>query len=302
MLKQRTLSSSITATGVGLHTGKKINLRINPGQPDRGIVFIRTDMTSESIMASLKNVHDTRLSTTISNGNASVSTVEHLLSALAGLGIDNATIELDGPEVPIMDGSSRPFVFLIQSAGICEQNHPKKFIKITKDIEVIQNDKWAKIEPFDGFKVAFTIDFDHPSFPKETQTSTIDFSTISYLSQVSRARTFGFAKDIENLRKNNLALGGSVNNAIVIDDYKIINEDGLRYKDEFVKHKILDAIGDLYLLGHSLIGSFSAFKSGHHLNNLLLRELVNNENAWEQVIIEDEDKAPILFTHITESI
>ena len=302
MLRQRTLSSTITATGVGLHTGKKINLRINPGQPDRGIVFIRTDMASEPITASLKNVHDTRLSTTISNGSASVSTVEHLLSALAGLGIDNATIELDGPEVPIMDGSSRPFVFLVQSAGIKEQNHPKKFIKITKDIEVKQNDKWAKIEPFDGFKVAFTIDFDHPSFPKETQTSTIDFSTISYLSQVSRARTFGFAKDIENLRKNNLALGGSVNNAIVIDDYKIINEDGLRYKDEFVKHKILDAIGDLYLLGHSLIGSFSAFKSGHHLNNLLLRELVNNESAWEQVIIEDEDKAPILFTHITESI
>ena len=302
MLKQRTLSSSITATGVGLHTGKKINLRINPGQPDRGIVFIRTDMTSEPITASLKNVHDTRLSTTISNGSASVSTVEHLLSALAGLGIDNATIELDGPEVPIMDGSSRPFVFLIQSAGIKEQNHPKKFIKIMKDIEVKQNDKWAKIEPFDGFKVDFTIDFDHPSFPKETQTSTIDFSTISYLSQVSRARTFGFAKDIENLRKNNLALGGSVNNAIVIDDYKIINEDGLRYRDEFVKHKILDAIGDLYLLGHSLIGSFSAFKSGHHLNNLLLRELVNNESAWEQVIIEDENKAPILFTHITESI
>ena len=291
MLKQRTLSSSITATGVGLHTGKKINLRINPGQPDRGIVFIRTDISSAPISASLKNVHDTRLSTTISNGSASVSTVEHLLSSLAGLGIDNATIELDGPEVPIMDGSSRPFVFLIQSAGICEQNHPKKFIKITKDIEVKQNDKWAKIEPFDGFKVAFTIDFDHPSFPKETQTSTIDFSTISYLSQVSRARTFGFAKDIENLRKNNLALGGSVNNAIVIDDYKIVNEDGLRYKDEFVKHKILDAIGDLYLLGHSLIGSFSAFKSGHHLNN-----------AWEQVIIEDEEKAPILFTHVTESI
>ena len=259
-------------------------------------------MTSEPITASLKNVHDTRLSTTISNGKASVSTVEHLLSALAGLGIDNATVELDGPEVPIMDGSSRPFVFLIQSAGIKEQNHPKKFIKITKDIEVKQNDKWARIEPFDGFKVAFTIDFNHPSFPKETQTSTIDFSTISYLSQVSRARTFGFAKDIENLRKNNLALGGSVNNAIVIDDYKIVNEDGLRYKDEFVKHKILDAIGDLYLLGHSLIGSFSAFKSGHHLNNLLLRELVNNESAWEQVIIEDEDKAPILFTHITESI
>ena len=302
MLKQRTLSSSITATGVGLHTGKKINLRINPGNPDKGIVFIRKDISTEPIAATLRNVHDTRLSTTISNGETSVSTVEHLLSALAGLGIDNATIELDGPEVPIMDGSSRPFVFLIQSAGISEQNHPKKFIKIKKDIEVKQNDKWAKIEPFDGFKVEFTIDFDHPSFPKETQTSTIDFSTISYLSQVSRARTFGFAKVIENLRKNNLALGGSVNNAIVIDDYKIVNEDGLRYKDEFVKHKILDAIGDLYLLGHSLIGSFSAFKSGHHLNNLLLRELMNNENAWDQVIIEDEEKSPILFTHITESI
>ena len=242
------------------------------------------------------------MSTTISCGESSISTVEHLLSALAGLGIDNAVIELDGPEVPIMDGSSRPFVFLIQSAGIIEQNHPKKFIKISKDIEVKQNEKWAKIEPYNGFKVSFAIDFDHPSFPRETQQSTIDFSTVSYLSQVSRARTFGFTKDIEKLRKNNLALGGSVNNAIVIDDYKIVNEDGLRYKDEFVKHKILDAIGDLYLLGHSLIGSFSAFKSGHHLNNLLLRELMNNESAWEEVIIEDESKSPILFTQSAETV
>jgi len=302
MLKQRTLSSTITATGVGLHTGKKINLKISPGKSDEGIIFIRKDLSNIPISASLKNVHDTRLSTTISNGKESVSTVEHLLSAFAGLGIDNARVELDGPEVPIMDGSSRPFVFLCQSAGICEQNHPKKFIKIIKDIEVKQADKWAKIEPFDGFKVEFTIDFNHPLFPKDTQTSTIDFSSVSYLSQVSRARTFGFAKDIEKLRKNNLALGGSVNNAIVIDDYKIVNEDGLRYKDEFVKHKILDAIGDLYLLGHSIIGSFSAFKSGHHLNNLLLRELVNNQNAWEEVIIEDEVKSPILFAHTTESI
>lgn len=302
MLKQRTLSSSITARGVGLHTGKTINLKICPGKFDEGIIFIRTDLSNLPISASLKNVHDTRLSTTISNDQGSVSTVEHLLSAFAGLGIDNARVELDGPEVPIMDGSSRPFVFLCQSAGICEQNHPKKFIKIIKDIEVKQGDKWAKIEPFDGFKVAFTIDFDHPLFPKDTQTSTIDFSSVSYLSQVSRARTFGFAKDIEKLRQNNLALGGSVNNAIVIDDYKIVNEDGLRYKDEFVKHKILDAIGDLYLLGHSIIGSFSAFKSGHHLNNLLLRELVNNQNAWEEVIIEDEVKSPILFAHTIESI
>ncbi len=302
MLKQRTLSSSITATGVGLHTGRKINLRINPGKPDKGIVFIRNDKDDVPVAATLNNVHDTRLSTTISNGDSSVSTVEHLLSAFAGLGIDNAEVELDGPEVPIMDGSSRPFVFLIQSAGIVEQNHPKRFIKIIKDIEVSQGDKWAKVEPFNGFKVSFTIDFNHPSFPKETQQSTVDFSTISYLSQVSRARTFGFAKDIENMRKNNLALGGSVNNAIVIDDYKIVNEDGLRYKDEFVKHKILDAIGDLYLLGHSLIGSFSAYKSGHNLNNLLLRELINNESAWEEVIIEDEAKSPILFAQVAETI
>ena len=302
MLKQRTIASSITARGVGLHTGRKINLRILPGQADKGIVFIRKDISDIPVSASLNNVHDTRLSTTISYRESSISTVEHLLSAFAGLGIDNAVIELDGPEVPIMDGSARPFVFLIQSAGIKEQNHPKRFIKIKKDIEVKQNDKWAKIEPYNGFKVSFTIDFDHPSFPRSTQQSTIDFSTISYLSQVSRARTFGFAKDIEKLRENNLALGGSLNNAIVIDDYKIINEDGLRYKDEFVKHKILDAIGDLYLLGHSLIGSFSAFKSGHHLNNLLLRELINNKSAWEEVIIEDESKSPILFTQTTQTI
>ena len=304
ILTQKTITKEVSFQGIGIHSGIKANLKILPASPNTGIVFKRTDLHANNLIyPNYYNVVDTTLCTTISNEyNIKVSTIEHLMGALYCLGIDNATIELDGPEVPIMDGSSRPFVFLIQSAGISEQNHPKKFIKITKDIEVKQNDKWAKIEPFDGFKVAFTIDFDHPSFPKETQTSTIDFSTISYLSQVSRARTFGFAKDIENLRKNNLALGGSVNNAIVIDDYKIINEDGLRYKDEFVKHKILDAIGDLYLLGHSLIGSFSAFKSGHHLNNLLLRELVNNESAWEQVIIEDEDKAPILFTHITESI
>ena len=302
MLKQRTIASSITATGVGLHSGRKIKLKITPGQPDKGIVFIRKDISDTPVSASLSNVHDTRLSTTISCGASSISTVEHLLSAFAGLGIDNAVIELDGPEVPIMDGSSRPFVFLIQSAGIIEQNHPKRFIKITKDIEVKQNEKWAKIEPYNGFKVSFAIDFDHPSFPKETQQSIIDFSTVSYLSQVSRARTFGFTKDIEKLRKNNLALGGSVNNAIVIDDYKIVNEDGLRYKDEFVKHKILDAIGDLYLLGHSLIGSFSAFKSGHHLNNLLLRELINNKSAWEEVIIEDESKSPILFTQTAETV
>ena len=302
MLKQRTLASQIKAAGIGLHTGKKISLHLKPAQSDSGIIFQRTDVNSRPIKASLENVFDTRLSTSLSNSEVKISTVEHLLSALAGLGIDNALVELDGPEVPIMDGSARPFVFMIQSAGIKEQNSPKKFIKIKKNIRVEQDEKWAMIEPFDGFKVAFTIDFNHPAFDQTLQSSEINFSSVSYLSQVSRARTFGFARDIEKLRQNNLALGGSVNNAIVIDDYKIVNEDGLRYKDEFVKHKILDAIGDLYLLGHSIIGSFSAFKSGHHLNNLLLRELVNNQNAWEEVIIEDEIKSPILFAHTTESI
>ena len=296
MLKQRTLSSKIKASGVGLHTGKKISLTLNPSPVNSGISFFRTDIDCEPIKASLENVHDTRLSTTLSNKSIKISTVEHLLSALAGLGIDNALVELDGPEVPIMDGSARPFVFMIQSAGIKEQNDSKKFIKIKKTINVKQDEKWAKIEPFDGFKVAFTIDFNHPAFSESSQSSEIDFSSVSYLSQVSRARTFGFAKDIELLRKNNLALGGSVNNAIVIDDYKVINEEGVRFQDEFVKHKILDAIGDLYLLGHGLIGSFSAFKSGHHLNNLLLRELVNNTDAWEKVEIEDNDKAPIFYS------
>tara|TARA_B100000035_G_scaffold127466_1_gene108401 strand:+ start:1541 stop:2455 length:915 start_codon:yes stop_codon:yes gene_type:complete len=296
MLKQRTLSSKISASGVGLHTGKKISLTLNPAPVNSGIIFKRTDLESAPIKASLENVFDTRLSTSLSNEHIKISTVEHLLSALAGIGIDNAMVELDGPEVPIMDGSARPFVFMIQSAGIKEQTDSKKFIKIKKTIEVKQDEKWAKIEPFNGFKVAFTIDFDHPAFSETSQSSEIDFSSVSYLSQVSRARTFGFTKDIELLRKNNLALGGSVNNAIVIDDYRVINEEGVRFQDEFVKHKILDAIGDLYLLGHGLMGSFSAYKSGHHLNNLLLRELVNNVDAWEEVTIDNPDKSPIFYS------
>ena len=296
MLKQRTLSSKIRASGVGLHTGKKISLTLKPAPSNSGIVFKRTDIESAPIKASLENVFDTRLSTSLSNDEIKISTVEHLLSALAGIGIDNAIVELDGPEVPIMDGSARPFVFMIQSAGIQEQSEAKRFIKIKKTIEVKQDEKWAKIEPFDGFKVAFTIDFDHPAFSETSQSSEIDFSSVSYLSQVSRARTFGFAKDIELLRKNNLALGGSVNNAIVIDDYKVVNEEGVRFQDEFVKHKILDAIGDLYLLGHGLIGSFSAYKSGHHLNNLLLRELINNVHAWEEVTIQEDSESPIFYS------
>ena len=296
MLKQRTLSSKIRASGVGLHTGKKISLTLKPAPSNSGIVFKRTDIESAPIKASLENVFDTRLSTSLSNNEIKISTVEHLLSALAGIGIDNAIVELDGPEVPIMDGSARPFVFMIQSAGIQEQSEAKKFIKIKKTIEVKEDEKWAKIEPFNGFKVGFTIDFDHPAFSETSQSSEIDFSSVSYLSQVSRARTFGFAKDIELLRKNNLALGGSVNNAIVIDDYKVVNEEGVRFQDEFVKHKILDAIGDLYLLGHGLIGSFSAYKSGHHLNNLLLRELINNVHAWEEVTIQEDSESPIFYS------
>ena len=296
MLKQRTLSSKIRASGVGLHTGKKISLTLKPAPSNSGIVFKRIDIESAPIKASLENVFDTRLSTSLSNNEIKISTVEHLLSALAGIGIDNAIVELDGPEVPIMDGSARPFVFMIQSAGIQEQSEAKKFIKIKKTIEVKEDEKWAKIEPFNGFKVGFTIDFDHPAFSETSQSSEIDFSSVSYLSQVSRARTFGFAKDIELLRKNNLALGGSVNNAIVIDDYKVVNEEGVRFQDEFVKHKILDAIGDLYLLGHGLIGSFSAYKSGHHLNNLLLRELINNIHAWEEVTIQNDSESPIFYS------
>ncbi len=296
MLKQRTLSSKIRASGVGLHTGQKISLTLNPAPSNSGIVFKRTDIESAPIKATLENVFDTRLSTSLSNEDVKISTVEHLLSALAGIGIDNAVIELDGPEVPIMDGSARPFVFMIQSAGIQEQSEAKRFIKIKKTIEVKQDEKWAKIEPFDGFKVAFTIDSDHPAFSETGQSSEIDFSSVSYLSQVSRARTFGFARDIELLRKNNLALGGSVNNAIVIDDYKVVNEEGVRFQDEFVKHKILDAIGDLYLLGHGLMGSFSAYKSGHHLNNLLLRELINNVHAWEEVTVDNDSESPIFYS------
>ena len=296
MLRQRTLSSKIKASGIGLHTGQKIALTLHPAPINSGIVFQRIDVKSSPIKASLENVYDTRLSTSLSNEDTKISTVEHLLSALAGIGIDNAIVELDGPEVPIMDGSARPFVFMIQSAGIQEQSDSKKFIKIKKTIKVKQDEKWAKIEPFDGFKVSFTIDLVHPAFSETSQSSEIDFSSVSYLSQVSRARTFGFAKDIELLRKNNLALGGSVNNAIVIDDYKVVNEEGVRFQDEFVKHKILDAIGDLYLLGHGLMGSFSAFKSGHHLNNLLLRELINNVDAWEKVTIDTDEKSPILYS------
>ncbi len=297
MIRQRTLKNVIRATGVGLHTGDKVYLTLRPAPVDTGIVFRRVDLPEPvEIKASPENVGDTRLSTTLTNGDVRISTVEHLLSAFAGLGIDNAVVDLSAPEVPIMDGSAGPFVFLVQSAGIEEQEAPKRFIRIKRSVRVEDGDKWAGFEPFEGFKVGFTIEFDHPVFNDHTQSSEIDFSTTSFVREVSRARTFGFMRDIEALRERQLALGGSLDNAVVVDDYRVLNEDGLRYEDEFVKHKILDAIGDLYLLGHSLIGSFHGYKSGHALNNRLLRALLADASAWEEVTFEDEaEPAPISF-------
>ncbi len=296
MIKQRTLKNVIRATGVGLHTGEKVYLTLRPAAADTGIIFRRIDLSEPvEIPAIPENVGDTTLSTTLIKDGVRVSTVEHLLSALAGLGIDNAYIDLNAAEVPIMDGSAGPFVFLIQSAGIQEQNAPKRFIRIKKTVVVEDGDKWVRFEPFEGFKVSFTIDFDHPVFKDQNQTAMMDFSTTSFVKEVSRARTFGFMSQIESLRANNLALGGSLDNAVVLDEYRVLNEDGLRYIDEFVKHKILDSIGDLYLLGHSLIGAFSGHKSGHALNNRLLRELLAHEDAWEQVTFDDPAKAPISF-------
>ncbi|MFC1749255.1 UDP-3-O-acyl-N-acetylglucosamine deacetylase [Pseudomonadota bacterium] len=296
MIRQRTLKNVIRATGVGLHTGEKIYLTLRPAPVDAGIVFRRVDLDPVvEIAARAENVGDTRLSTTLIQGDVRISTVEHLLSAMAGLGIDNAYIDLSAPEVPIMDGSAGPFVFLLQSAGIQEQEAPKRFIRIKQPVVVKDGDKWARFDPFDGFKVSFAIDFEHPAFKDRAKEAVIDFSTTSFVKEVSRARTFGFMRDIEALRANNLALGGSMENAVVVDDYRILNDDGLRYEDEFVKHKVLDAIGDLYLLGRSLIGAFSGHKSGHALNNQLLRALVADDAAWEYATFEGEEQAPISF-------
>ena len=297
MIRQRTLKNVIRATGVGLHTGSKVYLTLRPAPADTGVVFRRVDLDQPvEIRATAENVVDTNLSTTLGENGVCVATVEHLLSAMAGLGIDNAYIDLSAAEVPIMDGSSGPFVFLLQSAGIVEQNAPKRFIRITKPIIVEEQDKWAKFEPFDGFKVGFTIDFDHPVFSGTPQKAEIDFSSTSFVKEVSRARTFGFMSDFEKLRASNLALGASLDNAIGVDEFRVLNEDGLRYEDEFVKHKILDAIGDLYLLGHSLIGAFSGYRSGHALNNRLLKALIANEDAWEEVtFIDEKAKSPISY-------
>jgi len=296
MFKQRTLKNVIRATGVGVHTGEKVFLTLRPAPANSGIVFVRTDCVPPvEIPARPEYVGDTSFCTTLVKDGVRVGTVEHLLSAMAGLGIDNAIVELSAPEVPIMDGSSGPFVFLIQSAGIKEQSAPKRFIKIKKAVEVRDGDKIARIEPFDGFQVSFAIDFDHPVFRNSNQKSTLAFTSMAYIKQVSRARTFGFLSDFEWLRAKNLASGASLDNAIVLDEYKVLNEDGLRYDDEFVRHKVLDAIGDLYLLGHGLIGAFHGVKSGHTLNNKLIKALLAEENAYEIVSFEDKQSSPITY-------
>jgi UDP-3-O-[3-hydroxymyristoyl] N-acetylglucosamine deacetylase len=296
MFRQRTLKNTIRATGVGLHSGKKVLMVLRPAPVNAGIVFYRTDLPEPvAVAATALNVSETDLGTTLVNGTTKVSTVEHLLSAFAGLGIDNAFVDLSAAEVPIMDGSAGPFVFLLQSAGIEEQPAAKRFVRVLKTVRVSEGDKWAQIQPYDGFKVNFEIEFNHPVFKKHSQVASLDFSTTAFLKEISRARTFGFMRDLEYMRARNQALGGTMDNAIVLDDYRILNEDGLRYEDEFVKHKILDAIGDLYLLGFSLIGEYTGYKSGHGLNNKVLRALIADGSAWEEVTFAERKDAPISY-------
>jgi UDP-3-O-[3-hydroxymyristoyl] N-acetylglucosamine deacetylase len=293
---QRTLRNVIRATGVGLHSGEKVYMTLRPAPVDHGIVFRRTDLDPEvEIPARADLVTETMLCTGLSRGAGSVMTVEHLLSALAGLGIDNASIELSAPEVPIMDGSSGPFVFLLQSAGIVEQDAPKRFNRIKRPVEVRDGDKVARFEPYDGFKLDFTVQFDHPAIPASASRAVVDFSTTTYVREVSRARTFGFMRDLEFMRERNLGLGGSMDNAIVLDEYRVLNEDGLRYVDEFVRHKILDAVGDLYLAGHAIVGAYVAFKSGHALNNKLVRALLAERESWEEATYAGDAPVPVAY-------
>lgn len=300
MMRQRTPKKVIQATGVGLHSGEKVLLTLRPAPVNTGIIFRRVDLSPVvEISASYENVGDTMLCTTLHQGDVKIATVEHLLSALAGLGIDNAYVDVNAPELPIMDGSAAPFVFLIQSAGIREQNAPKKYIRIVKPIRIEDNGRYVQFVPHNGYKISFTIDFDHPVFNDRPQTVSFDFSGTSYVKQVCRARTFGFLSDYEKLRENDLAKGGSLDNAIVVDNYRILNEDGLRFDSEFVTHKVLDAIGDLYLLGSSLIGAFEGYKSGHEMNNRLLRELMVRQDAWEYTYFDAEDYLPVMLPEYT---
>ena len=303
MLQQRTLKSLTLAVGVGLHSGQRVELTLRPAQPDTGIVFRRVDLPEPvDIVVSAEAVTDTRLASTLSKGNAKVHTVEHLMSACAGLGVDNMYVDINGEEMPILDGSAASFVFLLQTAGIVLQNAPRHFIRVTRAVEVREGqgaqEKWARLEPYHGYKLSFEIDFDHPAVDLTGQRVCFDMSTGSYAKDIARARTFGFTKDVEMMRANGLALGGGMDNAIVMDDYKVLNADGLRYDDEFVKHKILDAMGDLYLIGKPLLASYSAFRSGHALNNKLLRELLLHTDAWEVVSFSNEKLAPRGFAQL----
>jgi len=296
MLAQRTLSNSIKAFGIGLHSGEPITLKLLPAPPDTGIIFRRVDLDPVvEIKARAENVGDTTMSTSLTWKDVKISTVEHLLSAMAGLGIDNAYVEVDAAEIPIMDGSAGPFVFLIQSAGLHEQDAPKKFIRIKEKVRVPYNDAWAQVSPFDGFKVAFTGVWDHPVHKQHGTKASINFNSTSFVKEVSRARTFGFMSDLEALKENDLALGASQKNAVAIGDDEILNEDGLRLENEMTKHKVLDAIGDLYLLGHNLVGSFEGYKSGHTVNNALLRELLARPETWEVTTYDDPDNSPITY-------
>jgi UDP-3-O-[3-hydroxymyristoyl] N-acetylglucosamine deacetylase len=300
VLKQRTLKKKVSATGVGLHNGVKVELALLPAAIDSGIVFRRTDLPgTPEIQATPDAVSDTRMCSALEKNGARVATVEHLMSALAGLGVDNVVVEVNASEIPIMDGSSGPFIFLLQSAGIVEQAAAKKFIRIIKNVEIVEQDKWAKFEPYHGFKMDFTIDFAHPVFEGSGNNVKIDFADNSYISEISRARTFGFMHEVEYLRANGLARGGSLDNAIVLDEFRVLNTDGLRYEDEFAKHKVLDAIGDLYMLGHPLLGAFTAYKSGHGLNNQLIRALLADASAWEFVTFDDINEAPLGFKEQT---
>ena len=293
MLRQRTLKSLVTASGVGLHTGQKVRMTLRPAPADSGIVFRRIDLaTPVSIPARAEMVGETRLSSCLTRDGAKVYTVEHLMSALGGLGVDNAFVDLDAPEVPIMDGSASPFVLLVQQAGIEEQSAPKRFLRVTRRIEVRDGDKWARLDPYDGYRLAFSIEFSHPVIERSTQAVTVDFAETSYLKEIARARTFGFMHDMEDLRDSGLALGGGLDNAVVLDEYRVLNAEGLRFADEFIRHKLLDAIGDLYLLGRPLLGAFTAHKSGHALNNRLLRAALADPVALETVIFERAEETP----------
>jgi len=293
MLRQRTLKAMVRTTGVGLHTGAKVMIELHPAPADHGIVFRRTDLEgAPAVKAEAQRVTDTRMCSSLRDGAVKVATVEHLMSALAGLGIDNARVDLDGPEVPILDGSAGPFVFLIHSVGVQEQRAPKRFLRILRRVEVAEGDKWARFDPYEGFSVSFSIAFDHPAIDRTGQSVSFDLGNTSYRKEIARARTFGFAQEVEMMRAAGLALGGTLDNAVVVDEHRVLNPDGLRYVDEFAKHKVLDAIGDLYMAGHPLLGAFSAHKSGHELNNRLLRAVFADQSAYEIVSFEEQDKIP----------